>query len=349
MIYLFLDADDYLAHRRLSELKQALGDPELADLNVTELDGKHVDVSEVLYNASVMPFLSDRRLVIVRDFLNQLDKRLATIKSTDHPVYGEIIRLMDGLPQLPDTCDLVFIDRSVDKRRHLWKGFSRDTDKKRRKIPGIAELIKAGTIQLEALETPNARALPGWIQNYARSQEIRIDGRAVQMLADYVGTNLRQLTNELEKLAAYAAGRTITASDVQLLVSDASEALIWDLTDALSQRNGRKAMRSLYELRRNDANPFYLLSMIARQYRIMIKVKDAMSGASVNEYDIAKLVGEKPYPVKKAMQQCRQYQIDELESIMERLLNTDYAMKTGSEPNTEIDVLVAELTQRHKV
>ncbi|MCB0099874.1 MAG: hypothetical protein KDE46_29275, partial [Caldilineaceae bacterium] len=92
----------------------------------------------------------------------------------------------------------------------------------------------------------------------------------------------------------------------------------------------------------------YLLTMITRQYRIMVKVKDAASSGGGNEYDIAKLVGESPYPVKKALQQSRQYKIEELDAIMERLLETDYAMKTGADPETAIDVLVAELTQRNR-
>ena len=59
----------------------------------------------------------------------------------------------------------------------------------------------------------------------AQDKEIAIEGRAAHMLADFVGPNLRQLDNELDKLAAYASGRAVTGADVQLLVSDASEAL----------------------------------------------------------------------------------------------------------------------------
>ena len=61
------------------------------------------------------------------------------------------------------------------------------------------------------------------------------------MLSIYVGSDLRRLHLELDKLRSYASGRAITPADVQLLVSDTSEALIWDLTDAIGQRDGRKA------------------------------------------------------------------------------------------------------------
>jgi len=340
MIYLFLDTDDYLLSRRLSALKAAMGDAEMADLNVTELSAR-TDAADILYHAGTMPFLAERRLVIVRDYLGQLDKRMGASKGTESAAYTEAARLLTDIPDLPASNDLVFVDKGVDKRRHLWKGFSGEKGA----IPGLAELIASKRAVLEALSTPDPRQLSGWITRAAKEEGIAIDGQAVQMLANFVGPNLRQLSNELQKLAAYADGRSIRAADVKLLVSDSSEGLIWDLTDALSQRDGRKAMRSLHDLRRGDANPFYLLTMMARQYRILIKVKDAMGRGGSNENEIAKEVKESPYPVKKAMQQCRGYRMDELEAVLERLLQADFAMKTGADPETEIEVLVAELTQ----
>jgi DNA polymerase-3 subunit delta len=192
--------------------------------------------------------------------------------------------------------------------------------------------------------------VPGWIQQRAKAKKIAVDTRAVQMLAAFVGANLRQLDNELDKLAAYASGRAVTTDDILLLVSDASEAIIWDLTDALSARNPTKAMRTLQVLRRNDDNPFGLLALIARQYRIILKVKEAMHSSggqpAGNQYDIAKRVGEKPYPVQKAMQQARAYTFEELTDILDRLLEADFAMKTGADQSMVVDVLVAELTQK---
>ena len=341
MIYLFLDADDYLFSRRLSELKAAMGDPEMADLNVTELAGSRTDVADILYHAGTMPFLAERRLVVVRDFLSQLDKRMAASKGTDSAAHTEAARLIADMADLPSTNDLVFVDSGVDKRRQLWKGFSGEKGA----TPGLAELIASKRVVAEEMGTPDPRQLSGWIIRTARDEGIAIDGQAVQLLANFVGPNLRQLANELQKLSLYANGRSISAGDVKLMVSDSSEGLIWDLTDALSQRDGRKAMRSLHDLRRGDANPFYLLTMMARQYRILVKVKDAMGRGGSNENEIAREVKESPYPVKKAMQQCRGYRMEKWEAILERFLQADMAMKTGADAETEIEVLVAELTQ----
>jgi len=302
-----MECDEYLAAHRIAQLKSTLGDPEMADLNTTDLVGSQTSIAELLSQANMMPFLAERRLLKVNGLLAHLDKRMSASKGTESAAHADAVRLIEGLPKLPGSCDLIFIEeKGIDKRRHLWRGFSyteqdKESGKKEsRKIPGVQQLIKDQQIIQETLATPDPRALPGWIQRRVAERQIQIQGQAIQMLANFVGSDLRQLDNELEKLSLYASGRAIGPAD----------------------------------------------TMIARQYRIMIKVKDALIslGGRANENDIAKMVGESPYPVRKAMQQLRNYTVEQLCEVMERLLQIDFAMKTGADPDTEIDVLVAELT-----
>ena len=340
---LLLDCDEYLVSNRLGELKAALGDPEFAELNITEFGETGASAGDILAQAEMMPFLAPRRLIIVRGFLGHLDSRMAQSKDTSGAAYGEAARLLAGIRDLGDSADLVFIDSKVDRRRGLWRGF---TAADGTAVPGLQGLIADKHLVQEELAPPDARSLPGWIQRHAREQGIAIDGRAVQLLALYVGVNLRQLDNELAKLATYAAGRPISADDVKLLVADGSESMIWDLTDALTKRDGRGAMRALQVLRRNDANAFYLLTMITRQYRLVLKVKEAMRLYGGAKFEIAKQVGESPFPVEKAMSQAPAYAMRELEDVLERCLLLDFAAKTGADAETELDLLIADLTRR---
>jgi DNA polymerase-3 subunit delta len=348
MVLLLLNADEYLAAERLAATKAALGDPEMASLNTAELTGGQTSPATILGEAMLMPFLAVKRLVIVRGYLDHLDKRMGQSKSTESTAYSEAADLLARLGDAPDTCDLIFVDNAVDRRRGLWKGFTLTAGSagQPRKVAGLEALIKTGVIQSEELTTPDPkRTLPGWIQQRARARNITIAGDAVAVLADFVGPNLRQLDNELEKLSLYALGRTISVQDVRSMVSDASEELIWNLTDGLGQRNPRGAMRALRDLRRNDESPIGLLASIARQYRLLITVKTAMQTDN-DENSIAKRLGENPYPVRKAMQLAPRYTFAELEAVMAALLEADMAMKTGANQDTELDLLVAELTRK---
>lgn len=343
MRLLLLDCDEYLVSNRLAELKAGLGDPEFAELNISEFGETGTSAGDILAQAEMMPFLAPRRLIIVRGYLGRLDSRMAQSKDATSAAHAEAARLLTGVRDLGDGVDLVFIDGKVDKRRMLWKGFAAASGEA---IPGLQALVADKHLVQEELAPPDPRSLPTWIQRQAREQGIAIDSRAVQLLATYVGVNLRQLHNELAKLATYAAGRPITADDVKLLVADGSESMIWDLTDALTKRDGRNAMTALQVLRRNDANAFYLLTMITRQYRLVLKVKEAMRLYGGNRTEIAKLVGESPYPVEKAMSLAPAYTLTDLEDVLERCLTLDHAAKTGADAETELDLLIAALTRR---
>lgn len=357
MVTLFLNSDEYLVSRRLAEMKAALGDPDLVAVNTAELDGERTGAADLLAQASMMPFLAERRLIIVRGMLDALDKRMAGRKGTapdagdgaDAPAsegaaFREAEILLTGLAAIPDTAEAIFIDEKVDKRRGLWRGFivKGGRGAADRSVPGLEALVRSGTLKQETLATPGERDVKGWIAAHAHAHKIRIDGRAVDALAARVGPDLRRLVNELEKLSLYAGVRPIAEADVRLLVADTAEEKIWNLTDALSLRNADAAMRSLTDLWRDDQNPFGVLGAIANNFRTVIRVKSVLPG-SVEE--VARKLGQKPgYPVQKAMESAARYSFEELEAIMERLLAANVAMVTGSDQRTEIDILIADLT-----
>jgi DNA polymerase-3 subunit delta len=348
MVYLFLNADEYLAAQRISELKAALGDPELASLNIGELGPGGVEPVRLLAEAALMPFLAEKRLLIVRGYLDALDKRMAATKTPGGAAYLEAAELLTRLPTAPETCDLLFVDSAVDKRRGLYKGFTLPAagGGPERKVLGLEALVKAKHVTQVELPTPDAKTLATWIQGHAREHKIAVQPDAAVLLANFVGRNLRQLDNELEKLSLYAYGRAITAQDVRAMVADASEEMIWNLTDGLCQRNPSKAMHALHDLRRNDQAPLAMLGAIARQYRLLILVKTMMQRGVMVADRIAGELGEKPFPVEKAQKLTSLYSFAELDAIMDRLLQTDMAMKTGGDPATLIDVLVADLTSK---
>jgi DNA polymerase-3 subunit delta len=350
VVYLFTNADEYLAAQRLAALKAALGDPELAGLNIAELGPSGVDPVRLLAEASLMPFLAEKRLLIVRGYLDGLDKRMAAAKNPGSAVFLEAAELLTRLPLAPETCDIAFVDAAVDKRRGLYKGFTLPAagSQPERKVPGLEVLVKSGAVQMVDLPTPDAKTLPAWLQQHVRERKIAIKPDALALLANFVGRNLRQLDNELEKLALYALGREVTVGDVRAMVADASEEMIWNLTDGLCQRNPNKAMHALRELRRSDQHPLAMLSSIARQYRLLIQVKTVMQRGVLAADKIAAELGEKSFPVEKAQKLVGLYSFGELDAIMDRLLETDMAMKTGGDEDTLLDVLVADLTRERR-
>ena len=346
MIFLLHGPDDLLRTEHLGGIRAALGPPELAELSTTWLEGRKTTVAEVCYHCEVMPFLTARRLVVVEGLIAQLNRRLhagkkgdggeakpATAKSKS-AAEEDRSALLAYLPVIADTADLVLIETETPDRND-------------KTLKELTRLAGEGKAELVVCEAPRDEELPGWVSKRAQKKGTRIDSDAALDLATSVGRNLRLIDNELDKLVAYRAGAgPIRKQDVRLLVPYAQEASVFDMVDAIGQRDSGKAMRLLRELEEDGAAPLYLLSMIVRQIRILVQVSDQMALGLAKD-EIAKAIGLHPFPTQKAMQQARQWRMTDLEAAYDRLLETDLAIKTGKLPDAlAIDLLVVELSQR---
>ncbi|MEA3335979.1 MAG: DNA polymerase III subunit delta [Chloroflexota bacterium] len=341
MITLLHGPDDLIQAEHLATIRQSMGSADLLEANSTWLDGRKTRVTEVRYHCDVVPFLAERRLVVVEGLIAQLSKKSggkkpgqaekdSSIPASD----SQLQSLLDYLPSLPDTTELVLIEpRGIDERRKPYKL--------------LLQLQKQGQATIVSCKAPKPQELPAWINKRVKAKGATIDRDAAQDMAAFVGPNLRLLDSELEKLVAYRGGDgEITRQDVRLLVPYAQEANVFDMVDAIGQRNSAKALRLLRELERDGAAPLYLLSMIVRQFRILVQVSDQMS-RGLGQYDIAKAIGLHPYPTEKAMRQVQQWRLADLKAVYDRLLETDLSIKTGKlADDLALDLLVLELSRR---
>ncbi len=345
MIYLLHGPDELLRSERLAAIRAALGEPELADLSTSWLDGRKTSVAEVVHHCDVAPFLSPRRLVIVAGLLAQFKRRQQAGKKKGESTEDVLAKgpskadadrdaLLKYLPTLPESTDLVLVETdAIPRNERPYKELNR--------------LAEAGQAEIVLCEAPEERDLPDWVLRRVKQKGGAIERDAAFDLATSIGRNLRLLDSELDKLLTYRANAgSIRREDVRLLVPYTQEASIFDMVDAIGQQDGPKAVRLLRELERDGAAPLYLLSMIVRQFRILVQVADQMD-LGLGKDEIAKAIGLHPFPTQKAMQQCRHWRMADLEAAYDRLLETDLAIKTGKLPDDlALDLLVVELSTR---
>jgi DNA polymerase-3 subunit delta len=330
MILVWHGDEEFAKSERIAALRADLG--EFADINTTELDGRSVTRQELQHHCDVLPFLGDYRLVIVSNLLTRLaggkskgGKR--TGASRDYTAW-----LVDYLPTVPDSTQLVFSENKKLPKSHPV-------------LKTVAKLGERGEITAFSAPSLRGRELAGWVEKRARKRGVKLAGGVADDLASFIGPDLRLIDSELEKLGVYAGDRAVRPADVRLLVPYAQDASIFDMVDALGHRRTAQAFRLLAQLRNEGAHPLYLLTMIVRQYRILLQVKELMQ-QGLNRDAIAKKIRLHPFPTKKAMAQARQYSPQQLDSIYDRLLDTDVAIKTGKmEANLALDILVVELAR----
>ncbi|MCS6882969.1 MAG: DNA polymerase III subunit delta [Oscillochloridaceae bacterium] len=312
MLYLFYGPDEFSRSQALAALRAALP-PDVAEMNSVRLDGRRLKLETLALACEALPFLADRRLVIVSDALK-------------HARAGkEREELRAYLERVPAWCDLVFVENEdVDRRSILF-----------------TYLKQAGEVREFPL--PEGPALLRWLAERAAAQQARLAPDAAARLVELVGNDTRALATEVEKLATYAGrGKTIDVAAVQLLVEDRQEQNLFAFIDALSARRPGPALRGARALLEDGQAATYVLFMLARQMRVLLGVQ-ALAARQLRPEAIAAELNLKPFVARKAIDQARGFGPGELERLHDRLLELDVATKTGRlQAEVALELFVAE-------
>jgi DNA polymerase-3 subunit delta len=332
VFYIFHGDDQFGLSEELARLRSQLaeGDPVMGDLNTSILDGQRLTFSELRHVTDAMPFMAERRLIIVHGLLARLTPPGRGQTQPESSKFAD--DLADYLPHLPETTRLIFCEQAKIPASHPILTVAREEGKRRRGF-------------IREFELPKERDLPGWIRARAIDKDGQISNEAVAVLAALVGSDLRMLDQEIEKLLLYTGGRMVNSDDVALLVSRAREASIFDLVDCVGARQTSRALQILHRLIDDGAAPLYVLAMIARQVRILIQVKE-LADRGMTGREIAGELHLHPFVVEKGLRQVRNFEMEQLEAAHEKLVDADWAIKTGkSEDLLALDALIVALTR----
>ncbi len=290
--------------------------PDLRDLN-TEVLEPPVSIGELRRACSTIPFLGGARIVIARDAMGK-DKGAL---SKEFAAY---------LPDMPPSTHLIFTEqRPLSKRNAVLK---------------LAQKQKNPVL---LCELPKANRLPQWIQQRTQKYGGRIEARAAAMLAQNIGGNLRILDQEIQKLLLYCAdSKMITAQDVEIMVPYVQSAdVIFNLVDAVGQRNPRNAAIYLHRLLEVGEHPLGIFGMIVRQFRLLIQVRWLVDRQYSAQEIVARLKLH-PYVARKVQAQAIHFTPDQLKHAYRLLAESDLAIKQGQlSAEAALDLLIAQLTR----
>jgi DNA polymerase-3 subunit delta len=325
--------EEFARTEEVTRIKADFSQAGLGDLNCTTLDGHKLTLHDLREACETMPFLASRRLVLVYGLLQRFDPAIkgeievpdAEIPAIDPGLVKELIAYLSHFP--PFTF-LVFCEtKLLSNRNPLFKHGVADKD-----------------AVIKQCDKPGNDTLVSWIMHQAKSKSLNIAGDASRLLASQVGNNLRQLDTELDKLAAFANYRTIQVEHVNGIVAENLEARIFTLVDALGRRERRISLHELEVLFTTGAHPLYILSMIVRQYRLLIMAKELLDDRHSGNQALIQELKIRDFVAEKLQQQARLYHMSELLEIFNRLLQIDQQIKTGRiEGDLALELLVLEV------
>ncbi len=334
MLHVLIGKDDFSIRQTLGEIKKGIGDATALMTNTTIFDGRQVTVEHLKAAGETVPFLAEKRLIIVEGLLERFEppKKNGKRKAPRQTVRPEEIKaIAEAVTHLPPFTELVLIGGDVNTGNPL-----------------LREL--AATHKVKSFPLLRPAQLGQWIERRVTAAGGSISPQAVAVLIRFVGSDLWTMAGEVDKLAQYASGRRIEEADVKSVVSYAQEANVFAMVDAILEFRAATAQELLHQQFRQGAAPAQLLIMLARQVRIIFQVKEMRERRKSRGEIQTKLGLTSDFLLNKAWAQADKYSLDRLRDVFHRLLEADLSIKTGKlDGDIALEILVTELGQRGAV
>ncbi|MCL4440818.1 MAG: DNA polymerase III subunit delta [Firmicutes bacterium] len=334
-VYLFHGEETYIRDRYLDRLK-ALVPEEVRDFNTDIVDGRETGLESILNMATTLPFMAEKRIVIVKNAAGFKARRKSQKENgeaqgdqeeqedKETPSNAPLIKYLESPP---DTTCLIFCADSIDKKLKVYKLIEKN-----------GQVVEFSPLK--------GRELNEWIDRRARKLGKIIEPSGMAGLITAVGGSLQQLNTELEKLACYSPTEKITAADVEFMVSKTAELSIFELVDAAAARNYQKAIKMAREMVFLGEPVIKILFMVARQFRLILQVK-GMQEMGYTDRQVAGEMRVHPFVAQKCIKQARNFTMAELKSALEKILSTDADIKGGrQEAMLALELLIIGLCEK---
>jgi len=288
-VYLFYGEERYLAHYYIETLTAALSKPDV-------FDGK---VDTIISAADTLPFLSEKRFVLVRD-----SKLFTTGRKAESDAMAEY------LPTVPDSTVLAFVESEVDRRGRMYK--------RAMELGCVVECV-----------TPSPQALTEWLVQIFKDENKTIRPDAANLLIRYGAHNMTTISQEAKKLSAYVGPRQdVTIKDLEAICSPTLQSRVFDMLSAMGNGRMSEALTMYQNMLLMKEQPLMILAMIIRQFRIMLQVKAARDkGMSIAQ--TAKTLGLRGFVVDEALNHAKRFSIQQLFHALVSCQDTDINIKSG--------------------
>lgn len=311
--YFLFGPERFLATEIVNTLTRQMVTDDNRDFNFEAFTGSESSPGDWINSARTLSFFGGDKLVVVHamDDYSWDDKSTALI--------------LDYAKNPAEGACLVMTAQKADRKRKLFKSLCA--------LPGAVDC-----------SPPNEGALAPWLAARAKSRGYNLSAGAAGRMVDRIGPLPGRLAAELEKVLTYAGGgKKISEDDIASVVGDIRLEAVFDLTDALKEKNTGRALKLLHKQLDHGEEPLKLLGTIAWQFRLIWEIK-CHQQRRVPAAGIARVMGQKPFVVEKAARYTRNFSDAQLKEGLRALASADRELKsTNRDPTGVMETLLLRL------
>lgn len=321
-LYIFHGEETFLLHYYLEAVKKLLVDPLTESFNFHKLTTESFTVQAFADGVENLPMMAEHTFVWVDDV------DFFAMPEEEREKISQI------LADIPEYCTVVCSYIAT-----AWK-----PDKRQAKLWDVIR-EKATVVSFDKQEQ---RDLVAWITRHFAAEKKRITPELCVYLIDITGGTMTALAGEISKICAFSGSEQIVKSDIDAVVEPVLDAVIFQMTDAMSRAEYGRALQKLHQLLKMQEEPLKILGAIGSHFRRLAIAKTLLENGRSSS-DLMRLCAMKDYPARKTMSAAGGFSASFLSAAANLILETDMAMKSTAQDHQRLlEVLILRLAQEAK-
>lgn len=328
-IYLLYGREHYLIDNAIKLFRESLNES-MIDFNLEIVDGKETTLDQLLSSIETLPFMDERKIVIVKDFELLTKAKKKNFSDKDEKTF------ISHLENIPDTTVLVFaVYGEIDKRKNIVSKISQN---------GIAYNCE----KISDME------LFKWTKKKFEQNKVIIENAQIMYFIESTGYKdknneytLSDIDNEIKKISSFAGSNTkITNEVIDRLSQKKIENDIFKLIDYIGDKNSQNAIKILNDMINEGESVLGIFAMINKQFRTVLQVKELLN-KGLNNKKISEKLKISLFIVNKSIKISRNFTESMIIDMLNYILESDYKIKNGLMRDTlAIEMLVSKYCQR---
>ena len=285
------------------------------DMNFSLFIGAPLDVASVVDIASSVPFLAERRVVLIEN---------AKAFSKEDSA------LIQCVKNLPDSTYMIFTEATKPEKKGLYNAI--------KETGHIAEIN----------EQPQG-FVENWVVRQISESGKRISKAALETLIMRTGLDRMRLSNEIEKIIAYKGDeQDIKVEDITALVSQDPKDQVFKMIDAIADKKCELAMRYYTDLLELKVSPQKILSLMERHIRILYQVKDLRSKGFASNAIVESVKDVKKFAVNKYISQAQKFSMKDITNCLTDCVDMNLESRTGAiSDRLAVEMIIVKYSEKN--
>jgi DNA polymerase-3 subunit delta len=313
--YLFLGEEDFLKEQSIEKLKSIFLSRDTIDLNysVFYAKDKNFNFKEMSDNLNTSPFLSKKRLIVLRDADSlPTSFKQSTISYLRNPKESSVFVIESAEPAIKGEFLL-----EASRLAHLvYHRRLRDSD------------------------------INVWLIKKASSSGKKILPEAINAIKESLPNDLRILSSAMDNIILYVGRRVlITKQDVEKVIGLNPLHTSFDLIDSIEKRDVRRALCIFFFLRNDRKKETELIGLLAWNARMLLRIKELLK--IKNKIDIRRDVGLHFTAFEHISRYASGFKKSDILKLLDEILKADLQIKTGASSTLVIEQLIIKMCTRN--